>query len=227
LSVSARVLGILSRPRLTLQEVASHPRWAALLVALTLLTAAAGALVSATEVGQLALVDQWERTALAFGQTVDDAQYADLLAWSRLGPAVAAGNALLTGPGLALVVSLLVFVWLRRRAATTSFSQVLAVVVHAGVVLAVGRLVAAPLVYARETTASATTVGAWFPSLDEASPIARFLGAIDLFTVWWAVVLGIGVAVLSGQRARTCAAWLVSAYVGIALVLAAVMASVA
>jgi hypothetical protein len=171
----------------------------------------------------LALVDQWERTALAFGQAVDDTRYADLMAWSRLGPAVAAGSALLAGPGLALVVSLLVFVWL-RRVKTVSYSQVLAVVVHAGVVLAVGRLVAAPLVYARETTASATTVGAWFPSLDEASPAARFLGAIDLFTLWWAVVLGIGVAVLSGRRARTCAVWIVSVYVGLALVAAAVMA---
>ena len=182
----------------------------------------------------MALVDQWERTALAFGQAVDDSRYADLLAWSRLGPAVAAGNALLAGPGLALVVSLLVFAWLRVRGAaaanaaaqgnTVSYSQVLAVVVHAGVVLAVGRLVAAPLVYARETTASATTVGAWFPSLDEASPAARFLGAIDLFTLWWAVVLGIGVAVLSGRRARTCALGIMSVYVGLALVAAAVMA---
>ena len=227
MSVSARILGVLRRPRRTLQEVVSHPHWAPLLVTLTLVTAAAGAAVSATDVGQLALVDQWERTALAFGQAVDDARYADLLAWSRLGPAVAAGNALLAGPGLALVVSLLVFVWMRARVRAVSYSQVLAVVVHAGVVLAVGRLVAAPLVYARETTASATTVGAWFPSLDEASPVARFLGAIDLFTLWWAVVLGIGVAVLSGRRARTCAVWIVSVYVGLALVAAAVMASAA
>lgn len=224
MSVSARIFGVLRSPRRTLQEVASHPRWAPLLVTLTLVTAAAGASVSATDVGQLALVDQWERTALAFGQAVDDSRYADLMAWSRLGPAVAAGNALLAGPGLALVVSLLVFVWLRGRA---SYKQVLAVVVHAGVVLAVGRLVAAPLVYARETTSSATTVGAWFSSLDEASPAARFLGAIDLFTLWWAVVLGIGVAVLSGRRARTCAVWIVSVYVGLALVAAAVMASAA
>jgi hypothetical protein len=199
-----------------------------------MVTAAAGALVSATEVGQLALVDQWERTALAFGQPVDDARYADLLAWSRLGPAVAAANAVIVGPGLAVVVSVLLFAWLRQRAARragatapVSYSQVLAIVVHAGVVLAVGRLVAAPLVYARETTASATTVGAWFPSLDEASAMARVLGALDLFTVWWAIVLGIGVAVLSGQRARTCAAWILAAYMGIAVIAAAVMASAA
>jgi len=229
LSVSARVLGILGRPRPTLQEVVSHPRWASLLVALTLATAAAGAAVSATEIGQLALVDQWERTALAFGQPVDDSRYTELQAWSRQGPVVAAGNALLAGPGVALVVSLLVFAWARRSptSRTVSYRQVLAVVVHAGVILAVGRLVAAPLVYARETTASATTLGNWFPSLDEASPIARFLGSIDLFTIWWAVVLGIGIAVLSGARARTCAAWIVTVYVGIALIAAAVMATAA
>ena len=63
LSVSARVLGILRRSPSDTPEVASHPTWASLLVALTLVTATAGALVSATEVGQLALVDQWERTA--------------------------------------------------------------------------------------------------------------------------------------------------------------------
>lgn len=224
--MSARVLGILGRPRPTLQEVVSQPRWATLLVALTLVTAAAGAAVSATGIGQLALVDQWERTALAFGQPVDDSRYSELQAWSRQGPLVAAGNALLAGPGVALVVSLLVFAWARRSPAgrAVSYRQVLAVVVHAGVILAVGRLVAAPLVYARETTASATAVGNWFPSLDEASPVARFLGALDFFTLWWAVVLGIGVAVLTGRRARTCAAWIVSVYVGIALIAAAVMA---
>ena len=226
LSVSARVLGILGRPRPTLQEVVSHPRWASLLVALTLATAAAGAAVSATEIGQLALVDQWERTALAFGQPVDDSRYTELQAWSRQGPVVAAGNALLAGPGVALVVSLLVFAWARRSptSRTVSYRQVLAVVVHAGVILAVGRLVAAPLVYARETTASATTLGNWFPSLDEASPVARFLGVIDLFVVWYIVVLAIGVSVVSRRPTRRLALAFAGAYVVLALLAALVMA---
>jgi hypothetical protein len=225
--LSARVVGIIRRPRVTLQEVSSQPRWASLLLVLTLVTAAAGGLVFSTEIGQLALVDQWERTALAFGQPVDDTRYAGLQTWSRLGPLVAAGNAVLTGPGVAALVSLLAFWWLRRSAPQVTLRQVVAVVVHAGVILALGRVVAAPLVYARETTASVTTIGAWFSGLDEASPLARLLGAIDLFTVWWAVVLGIGIAVLSGRRARSCAAWLVTVYIGIACVLAAVMAGAA
>jgi len=226
-SVSARVLGIIRHPRQTLQEVVSHPTWASLLVGLTLATAAAGAVVAATDVGQLALVDQWERTALAFGQPVDDARYAELQSWSQRGPAVAAASAVLAGPVVAGVVSLLAFLWLRHKTAPVSYSQVLAVVVHAGIILALGRLIAAPLVYTRETMASATTLGSWFPGFDEASPVARFLGAIDLFTIWWAIVLGIGLAVLSGRRARTCAGWVVGLYVGVALIAAAAMAGAA
>ena len=91
---------------------------------------------------------------------------------------------------------------------------------HAGVILALGRLVAAPLSMRGKRTASATTLGAWFPSFDEASPLARFLGAHRPVHVWWVVVLAIGVAVLYGtagahvrRRDRLC-------YVGIALVLA-------
>ena len=38
--------------------------------------AIAGALVMFTDIGQQALVDQWERTAVAFGRPVDDAAYA-------------------------------------------------------------------------------------------------------------------------------------------------------
>ena len=227
MSVSARVVGIVRYPRQTLQEVASHPTWVSLLVGLTVATAAAGALVSGTEVGQLALVDQWERTVLALGGPIDDARYAELQAWSRRGPAVAAAFAVVAGPGVAAAVSLLAFGWLRHKTAPVSYSQVLAVVVHAGVILALGRMVAAPMVYARETTASATTLGSWFSGFDETSAVARFLGAIDLFTVWWAVVLGIGLAILSGRRARTCAAWVVSLYIGVALIAAAAMAGVA
>jgi hypothetical protein len=195
-----------------------------LLVLLTLVTAATGAAVFSTRIGQVALVDQWERTALAFGQPVNAAEYETLRAWSRQGPLVAAGNAVLGLPGLVLGASFLAFLWLRRAAPQVRYGQVLAVTVHTAVILALGRLVAAPLVYATETTASATTVGAWFPGLDEASPVARFLGAIDLFTLWWVVVLGIGLAVLSGRRARTCAFWTAALYVMVALFTAGVMA---
>ena len=78
------------------------------------------------------------------------------------GPAVAAVNRRAGrsgGGGGGFAPGVRVAAVARHKTAPVSYSQVLAVVVHAGVILALGRVIAAPLVYARETTASATTVG--------------------------------------------------------------------
>jgi hypothetical protein len=191
----------------------------------TIAAALAGALLMQTEVGRQALVDQWERTAVAFGQPLDDERYAGLERLSESGSVYAVATALLSGPVLTVAVALLVFVVFNRRTADRrSFRQVLAVTAHAGVVLALRQVIAAPLGYVRETTASVTSLGVWFPMLDEVSPLARFVGLLDIFVLWWAVVLAIGVALLFGQRARRLAIRFIGAYVGLALALAAVMA---
>jgi hypothetical protein len=173
-----------------------------------------------TAVGRQALVDQWERTASAFGQELDDAQYARLQAVSEsgaVGYAVASG--LLSGP---LVTFGVAFV-LKAAARTASLRQTMAVATHAGVILAVRQVIAAPMNYVRESTASATSLGSLFTVLDESSPAARFLGALDLFVIWWAIVLAIGVSVLLGKRARTLAGLFVGVYAALALLLAIVM----
>jgi hypothetical protein len=68
------------------------------------------------------------------------------------------------------------------------------------------------------------SLGVWFPGLDETSAVARMLGLVDLFALWWVVVLAIGVSVLYGRRASRVAAGFVGVYVGLAVGLAAVMA---
>ena len=86
------------------------------------------------------------------------------------------------------------------------------------------QVIAAPVAFARETTASALTLGAWFSGFDAGSPVARFLGVIDVFALWWAVVLAIGVGVIYQRRARTVAVGFVGAYAVLALLAAGVMA---
>jgi hypothetical protein len=176
----------------------------------------------ATSVGRQALVDQWERTAVAFGQELDDAQYARLQALSGQGAVgYAVGSALISGPLLTVAIAAL----LKAGAGSgATFRQTMAVATHAGVILAARQLIAAPVSYLRESTSSATSLGSWFSMLDEASPVARFLGAVDLFVIWWAIVLAIGVGVLFQRRARPLAAMFVGAYAALALLLAIVMA---
>lgn len=190
-----------------------------------LIPAGCGAAFMQTEVGRRALVDQWERTALAFGQDVDDDRYAALTELSEHGAAYAAVSALASGPVLAFVIATLVYgVFNGVLRGDATYAQVLAVVVHAGVILALRQVVATPLNYARESLASPTTLVLFLPMFDEASPAARFLGAIDLFVVWWVVVLAIGVALLYRRSAGSTTLAFVGAYVGVAALLAIAMA---
>ncbi|HET9195835.1 MAG TPA: YIP1 family protein [Vicinamibacterales bacterium] len=220
----ARVTGVVIRPRSTFAAVVTHPRWAGLLVALTAASCAATAGFIATDVGQVALVDQWERTALAFGQTVDDARYAEMQELSRYGVAYAAATSVARGPGAAVALAGVLYGVFAARGRRARFAQVLAVVVHAGVILALRDVVAAPLHYIRESLASPVTLGQFFGMLDEASPVARFGALVDVFMIWWIVVLAIGLAVLYRMRARVVAARLLAVYVGIAVLLAGTMA---
>jgi len=193
-----------------------------LLLMSTMLSATAGAAFMTTAVGRQALIDQWERAATAFGQPMDDADYKQLQQLSdQAGVGYAVVSALISGPALTLGIAGLLRVTFGNHA---TFQQTLAVATHAGVILALRQVVAAPVSYLRETTSSATNLGTLFSSLDEASPVARFLGVLDGFVIWWAIVLAIGVSVLYHRRARTVAVTFVGIYAGLALLLAMAMA---
>ena len=221
----ARVAAVVYAPRTTFARVVESPRWIGVLVLTTAVTFVSSAALFATETGRLALVDQWERTAIAFGQPVDDARYAMFQRASEQGAAYAALTSLAAGPLLVFGTSMLLFAifngMLHGRA---RLRQVVAVTTYAGVILALRQVIAAPLDYARETLASPASANLLFTSLDEASPLARFLGVIDLFVVWWAFALAIGVAVLYRRRARTLVVGFIGAYVAVAALLALVMA---
>jgi hypothetical protein len=204
--------------------VAADRRWAAILVATTVIMFACRAVLLSTDVGRLALVDQWERTAIAFGNTVDDAAYARLHELSRQGVAYAAITSLVSGPVLAFGLSLVLVGVTRVLGAAAAFTEILAVVSYAGVILALRQLVATPFNYALETLASPTTLIRFAGVLDEGSALARFLGVIDLFVVWWVVVLAIGIGALVHRPVRRLALAFAGAYVALALLLAAVMA---
>jgi hypothetical protein len=218
-----RLIGVIRCPRTTLRAVASSPRWVGLVAVLAVITAASQALLFQTEVGRVALVDQWERTALAFGQPVDAARYAEFQALSGNGPLYGVATALAGGPVLTLVVAAVIAFAFRRNDRVVSFSQVVAVVAHTSVILAIRLLVSIPVSYAREATGGATSLGLWFPALDAASFAGRFVGALDVFVLWWVVLLAIGVAVLYGRQSRSMAAAFLGVYAGLALLLAVTM----
>lgn len=225
LSLLARITGVVFRPRSTFAAVAVRPRWALVLALATAVSFGASAGFLTTEVGQQALVDQWERTALAFGRPIDDAGYREMEELSRrFAIPYAAGSAFVRGPVAVFGIAAVLYGVFAARGARPAFQQALAVVAHANVILALREIVGAPLNYVRESIASPLTLVRLFGMLDEASPVARFFALMDVFMLWWVVVLAIGVSVLYRRRARTVVLGLLGAYVGIAVLLAGAMA---
>ncbi|HEY6361813.1 MAG TPA: hypothetical protein VIX63_11950 [Vicinamibacterales bacterium] len=224
-ALPARVTGVLRAPRPTFTAIAQSPRWIGVLALTLAVTFLCRAVLLETEVGRLALVDQWEHNAVAFGQPVDDARYAAFARASEYGALYAGLTSLASGPVLVFGLSLLLIaVFNGMLGGTATYGQVVAVVAHAGVILALRQAIAAPLDYARETLASPTTLTVFFPMLGEASPLARFLGIIDVFVVWWATALAIGIAVLYRRRAGLVVAGFTGTYVAAAALLTLAMA---
>ena len=207
-------------PRSTFQIVAAAPHWAGVLAVTFLVTASSTTLLLETEVGRLALLDQLEWTTLAIGRHVDDAQYATLEEISEHGGAYALVTSLASGPLLAVALSAVLFAAFRiATGGGATPRQVLAVVSHAGVIMALRHVIAAPVAYARETLASPLALSA-FVTIDEASPLARVAAAVDLFLIWWVITLAVGMSVLYRRPARR----LVLVFVGLYILLTSVLA---
>ena len=222
-SLPARMAGVVRRPRATFEGLKIAPRAGSVLLVTFVVSALLSAALLETPVGQLALLDQWERTAVAFGQDVSAEQYTAMLAASENGAVYGIATAFARGPLLSLILAGLLYAAFRLAGAAGTFRQVLAIVAHAGVILMLRDVVSTPIVYARETLANPATLGLFFGVLDEASPLARFLGVIDLFVVWWTVVLAIGMSVLYGRPARRLALIFAGAYILLAVVITLAM----
>jgi hypothetical protein len=226
-SLPARIAGVLFAPRATYAAVAAQPRWLGVLLVIVGLGGAATFAFLSTDVGKAAMLDQQVRTMESFGMKIPDAAYQrmeqglDRARYTGLiGQAVAMPLAALIAAGIALGV----FNALLGGDAT--FKQVYAVVVHSGVILSLSQLFGTPLAYARESLSGATNLGVFAPFLDDSSFAARALGSIDLFMLWWAISVSIGLGVLYGKRTRPIAITLIAGYVAIGLVIAAIKTAV-
>jgi hypothetical protein len=64
----------------------------------------------------------------------------------------------------------------------------------------VGQLIATPLHYVRESLTSPLNLAAVLPLMEAGTAPTRFAGTLDLFALWWAVLLAMGLSVLTGRQ---------------------------
>jgi hypothetical protein len=214
-------------PRATLADAVRTPRSLDVAILIVVVSAVCSAGFLLTRVGQLAALDQQVRQLESFGAVVTDDTYAELRQLVPYRPIIDAAVIIIGWP-IFWFLSARVLQWAGNRAVEglprrsdeeparrrATFGQVLTVVVHASAIFAVRAIVAAPINYARESLGGATSLSMVMPAFGESTFPARLLGAVDIFVLWWVVLVALGLSILYQTRTLPIARWLFGAYAG-------------
>jgi hypothetical protein len=218
--VIRRLVGVLWRPRTTLAGLVERPVWVATWGGILIIWALLGGWLLSTDIGQQLLVDERVRVIEAFGGAVTDQQYQSLLAQPPWWVYAMSGGRFLLNPLMTLAAAAVLWLVARAEQRTVRFKQALSIVVHASVVLLLGQLVATPLHYLRESLTSPLNLAAVLPLMEEGTAPARVAGSLDLFALWWAALLAMGLSVLTRRRSMRYAWSIAAVYVAFAAVVA-------
>lgn len=220
----SRIIGIVTSPTATYAHIVRTPKVAGVLFVVSLVGGLAQGLPQLTERGRAAGLEMQVQSMERFGFTVTDEMYQQMEQRSK---SPLAAISVIVGsfvgmPFFAVLGTVLLWgVFNTILGGTASFKHVMSVLVHSMVISTLGAVFAAPIMYARGAmTTGVANVGALLPMLDETSFLAKFLGMIDLFMVWWLIVLAIGLAALYKRKSRSIATGLFVFYGIIALAIA-------
>ena len=220
-SLVARIIGIVVSPKETFQSVVAAPKWFGMLACTTLVAALFTALPLTTDAGQQAAIDRNEQTVKSFGVQVTDQVHEQMERGAARMPYTTAASVIVASPIIVTIFAGILFaIFNAAMGGDGSFKQVFTVVTHAGVISVLGAVFGGAVNYFRGRMDNITNLGGLLPMLPEKSFISNFLGAIDLFLVWWLIVLAIGLAVLYRRRTRPIAITLLSVYGVIAIAIA-------
>ena len=222
--LAARIVGVIFSPGETYQSIAAHPRVLGVLALTTILMAAAVFAFLSTDVGMNASLDQQMQVMESLRIDLPDEVYDQIEARAPRARYYAGGSLLVMSPLIcALVAGIMLLIFNVVMGSDATFKQAYAIVAHSQVLLVLQQVFILPLNYARETMASATTLAVFVPMLNERTFLARFLGWIDLFRIWWLVSLAIGAAMLYKRKSGPIAWTLIGLYALFALVVAAAL----
>lgn len=211
---------MLLSPRDTYAAVAARPRSLGVLTLVMVTLVLSVSLFLRTAVGKELALDQALTAIDAFGVTLPDEAYAQMEGrMERAWITSSISQVVFWLPTLAIVAGLLTGIFSTLMGGNATFRHVFAIVTHSSVVVALQQVFTMSLSYASGRTAGAN-LGVFLPMLEEGGFPAVFLGAVDLFVLWWIVSLSIGLGVLYRRRTGGIALSLSACYVTMVLLYA-------
>jgi hypothetical protein len=220
----SRFIGIITSPRATFESVVAQPKWLVMYLLTAVIMAIFAALPMTTEAGQAAVLEQQVSSMEAFGFEVNDQMYEQMRARAGFAAYQTAGSMLFVMIiWWAVLAGIMWAVFNAAMGGDARYKQVLSVLIHTGVISALGQVFTGTINYFRGAVTSATSLNAILPIFEEDSFMGRLAGAIDLFVIWWVIVLAIGLGVLYRRRTQPIAITLFAVYAVIAIGIAAFM----
>jgi len=224
MNVFSRFAGIITAPRATFESVVAHPKWLGMYVLTAAIMAFGAALPMTTEAGKQAAVDQQVSGMESFGMQVSDEMYEQMRQRTAFLPYQTAGSIIIFGIIMSLLMAAILWaVFNAAMGGEATYKKILAIVIHGGVISALGQLFTGPINYFRGAVTSATSLGALLPMLDDQSFTGRLAGMLDIFIIWWLIVLAIGLAVLYRRKTQPIFITLFGVYAVIIVTIAAIM----
>jgi hypothetical protein len=213
----ARFIGIITSPKATFEAVVRNPKWVGMLLLICALTAASQFALTATERGRAAVLEMQVKKAEQMGITITDEAYTRMQQ-QQTSPITRIFGLIAVFIFFPLFLiflpaAILYAVFNAIMGGTAQFGQIVAVMTHSWVVLTVaGFLVTGINLVNGTMQTSVANLGVLLPMLTEGSFAANLAGSIDLFRVWFVIVLAMGLGVLYKRKTANIAIGLFSVY---------------
>ena len=221
----ARLIGVLFSPKETFAAIVARPRWLAVMVVTQVMSSAAYYVILSSQDMQDAIVDQQVRAMESRGNVVSDQQIANIERFIGYLPVGYAVGIFVLGPLFgAAIAGIVTGIFTTLMGGNGTFKQVFAVMNHAGFIPAISALFIAGMLAVGAKPIGArppgANLGVFLPMLEDTSFLAVLLRSIDMFLLWWMVVLAIGLGVLYKRRTGPIATTFIGLYIVIALLIA-------
>lgn len=213
-SVFDRILGIFINPRETMEDIVARPSWIIPLALILIST-----VVSVFFLQEL-ILDQAVKGMTTSNPNMTQEQIDQALPFIKTMTWVSVP---LAPPIMYLIFAgLFLFVGNVILGGQTNFKTAFSVVCWSGLISILGSAIMIPALRAKGEMTSITSLSFLESSGDQGSPIYFLLSQIDLFSLWWLVVLGLGFAAaykFASQKGLTTAfvVWGIFLVIGTAL----------